>query len=411
VTGFQAPIRADDVFKLWGRNRGVQGHQNSCYLDATLFSMFSFTSIFDCLLYRPANTQDIPEYGQVQKVLREEIVNPLRKNLFVRADKVMKLRQLLDSLTSVKGLMSEEKDPEELLNSLLSQTLKATPFLELSPSDQTAHLYQLFVERDEGRKAPPTVQELFEQSFLTSNIKLKKVPPALILQMPRFGRQFKVYDRILPSQLLDVTDVIEDSPRQCIICGKLASFECLSCFGDHGTGLDSTAFCDECHHRVHNHSKRRSHKSTLLKVPEEFRHLLSVTPTSSSSSSTTSSSRSSSAMPVATPRLFMELFAVVCIETSHYVSFVKCGSGPDAPWCFFDSMADRKGEQNGYNIPEVTAAMEVSKWFSDNDAHLLDHSLLENGNLNSGHLGDQVKRLVCDAYMCFYQSTEVMMYQ
>ena len=43
------------------------------------------------------------------------------------------------------------------------------------------------------------------------------------------------------------------------------------------------------------------------------------------------------------PRIYMELFAVVCIETSHYVCFVKCGSGPDAPWCFFDSMADRKG--------------------------------------------------------------------
>lgn len=39
----------------------------------------------------------------------------------------------------------------------------------------------------------------------------------------------------------------------------------------------------------------------------------------------------------------MELFAVVCIATSHYVAFVKCGTGPDAPWCFFDSMADRKG--------------------------------------------------------------------
>ena len=45
------------------------------------------------------------------------------------------------------------------------------------------------------------------------------------------------------------------------------------------------------------------------------------------------------------PRLYMELFAVMCIETSHYVSFVKCGLGPDAPWCFFDSMADRKGKK------------------------------------------------------------------
>ena len=40
-----------------------------------------------------------------KKVLREEIVNPLRKNQFVRADKVMKLRKLLDSLTSVTGLL------------------------------------------------------------------------------------------------------------------------------------------------------------------------------------------------------------------------------------------------------------------------------------------------------------------
>lgn len=46
------------------------------------------------------------------------------------------------------------------------------------------------------------------------------------------------------------------------------------------------------------------------------------------------------------PRLYMELFAVVCIETSHYVSFVKSGPGQDAPWCFFDSMADRKGLTN-----------------------------------------------------------------
>ena len=45
-----------------------------------------------------------------------------------------------------------------------------------------------------------------------------------------------------------------------------------------------------------------------------------------------------------TPRHYMELFAVLCIETSHYVAFVKCGMGPDTPWCFFDSMADRKGK-------------------------------------------------------------------
>ena len=98
--------------------------------------------------------------------------------------------------------------------------MKASPFLDLS-SGHAAHLYQLFVERDESLLLP-TVQELFEQSFLTSNVKLKTVPPVLILQMPRFGRQFKVYDRILPSQYLDVTDIIED----CELCEKQVS-DCM----------------------------------------------------------------------------------------------------------------------------------------------------------------------------------------
>ena len=66
------------------------------------------------MLYRPANVDDIQEYGDVQRVLRDEIVNPLRKNQFVRADKVMKLRKFLDNLTSVKGLMSEEKGTQTL---------------------------------------------------------------------------------------------------------------------------------------------------------------------------------------------------------------------------------------------------------------------------------------------------------
>ena len=45
-----------------GRNKGIQGHKNSCYLDATLFSMFCFTSVFDSLLYRPRTKEDIPRF-------------------------------------------------------------------------------------------------------------------------------------------------------------------------------------------------------------------------------------------------------------------------------------------------------------------------------------------------------------
>lgn len=113
------------------------------------------------------------------------------------------------------------------------------------------------------------------------------------------------------------------APRQCWVCGKLAEYECRECFGKmQCEGLEGTAICKSCIDSVHHHSKRLNHKPVPLSVPQDF-------------------------IPMAphceVPRLYMELFAVVCIETSHYVAFVKAASGQDAPWCFFDSMADRNG--------------------------------------------------------------------
>nr|XP_023013021.1 ubiquitin carboxyl-terminal hydrolase CYLD isoform X2 [Leptinotarsa decemlineata] len=329
IPGAVAPLcmpTEEDVRAVCGKYRGIQGHHNSCYLDVTLFSMFTYTSVFDSLLFRPKDSNDIDDYDEVQRVLKEEIVNPLRKNLYVSADHVMKLRRLLDRLSSVSGLTSEEKDPEEFLNSLLAQILKAEPFLKLNSGQEAFH-YQLFVEKD-AELTLPSVQQLFEQSFLTSNIKLKEVPSCLIIQMPRFGKNYKMYPRILPSQLLDVTDIIDGSPRQCTVCGKLARCECRECFDScNNVGLESTAYCIECLRTVHKHEQRRHHRPTKLDISSEYYTLEDA---------------------YRPPRLFMELFAVICIETSHYVAFVKCGVGHEAPWCFFDSMADRLGEKKWF---------------------------------------------------------------
>ncbi|CAG9769168.1 unnamed protein product [Ceutorhynchus assimilis] len=389
IPGAVAPLcmpTEEDVQAVCGKYRGIQGHHNSCYLDVTLFSMFTYSAVFDSLIFRPKNQADIPDYEEVQRVLREEIVNPLRKNLFVSADNVMKLRRLLDRLSSVSGLTSEEKDPEEFLNSLLAQILKAEPFLKLN-SGQTAFYYQLFVEKD-AELSLPTVQQLFEQSFLTSNIKLNEVPSCLIIQMPRFGKNFKMYPRILPSQLLDVTDVIEGSPRQCIVCGKLAEWECKECFAEcsSAAGLESTAFCTTCLLTAHKHERRQRHTPGKLMVNEDF---LAVQE------------------HYKPPRLFMELFAVICIETSHYVAFVKCGVGHEAPWCFFDSMADRKGERDGYNIPEMVACPDISQWLSN---EIACRQLHEEFPVDR-HLPEHARRLLCDAYICMYQSPDGMMYR
>nr|CAG4641570.1 EOG090X03LH [Eurycercus lamellatus] len=395
VPGEVAPVgQFGDWSKLTGKFRGIQGHHNSCYLDATLFSMFAFTSIFDGLLFRPPTRDDITQYEEVQRILREDIVNPLRQQHYVRADKVMKLRRLLQKLGSVTGLTNEEKDPEEFLHCLLSQTLRAEPFLKLS-SGQEAYHHQLFVEKDD-KLFMPSVQQLFEQSFLSSGIKLKEVPPSLIIQMPRFGKSYKMYPYVLPSSLLDITDVLENSPRQCIVCGHLAEMECQQCLGQCGTGLESIAFCTQCLIKVHKHKKRTTHQAEPLQVPGDFAALQEH---------------------CVIPRVYLELFAVVCIATSHYVAFVKCGPGPDAPWCFFDSMADRKGEQNGYNVPEVVACPDLPRWLSDDwDKHLLstggpNESPSSNNHAGSNLLPDHVRRLFSDAYMCLYQSPDLMLYR
>lgn len=73
--------------------------------------------------------------------------------------------------------------------------------------------------------------------------------------------------------------------------------------------------------KIHNHPSRQGHSPSALAVPVEV-------PTDT---------------PV--PRHTMELFAVLCIQTSHYVSFVKYGSDAHS-WIFFDSMADRCGEKD-----------------------------------------------------------------
>lgn len=45
VQGTVPPINGTkgNLEVICGKNRGIQGHHNSCYLDATLFAMFAFT--------------------------------------------------------------------------------------------------------------------------------------------------------------------------------------------------------------------------------------------------------------------------------------------------------------------------------------------------------------------------------
>jgi len=55
---------------------GIQGYQNSCYLDATLYGLFAFSDAFDILFLDLVAT--VKEQC-IQKILKNKIVYPLRE--------------------------------------------------------------------------------------------------------------------------------------------------------------------------------------------------------------------------------------------------------------------------------------------------------------------------------------------
>ncbi|KAJ6665972.1 hypothetical protein lerEdw1_000876 [Lerista edwardsae] len=368
-----------------GKKKGIQGHYNSCYLDSTLFCLFAFSSVLDTVLLRPKEKNDVEYYSETQELLRTEIVNPLRIYGYVCATKIMKLRKVLEKVEAASGFTSEEKDPEEFLNILFHHILRVEPLLKIRSAGQKVqdcYFYQIFMDKNE-KVGVPTIQQLLEWSFINSNLKFAEAPSCLIIQMPRFGKDFKMFNKIFPSLELNITDLLEDTPRQCRICGGLAMYECRECYEDTDISAGKIKqFCKTCNTQVHLHPKRQSHKFNPVSLPKDlpdwdWRH-------------------------GCIPCQKMELFAVLCIETSHYVAFVKYGKG-DSAWLFFDSMADRDGGQNGFNIPQVTPCPEVGEY--------LKMSLEELHSLDSRRIQGCARRLLCDAYMCMYQSPTMSLYK
>ena len=131
-------------------------------------------------------------------------------------------------------------------------------------------------------------------------------------------------------------------PKDCVVCGRLAYYHCRDCFCVTGSqDVNSSGnFCKDCNERVHFHVKRKTHDVIPIAVPRLAYSSYGDRPVEHQE---------------------MELIAVICIETSHYVTFAKCEE-PDGTvkWCFFDSMADRVGK-DGRVITGLHGAVEGRK--------------------------------------------------
>ena len=91
-------VQADQILKYIGDRKGIQGHHNSCYLDATIFGLFALSDVFDSLFLdhmRSLTSLELQTAASLQtqtpgtptglvqreiaEILWKGIVNPLRK--------------------------------------------------------------------------------------------------------------------------------------------------------------------------------------------------------------------------------------------------------------------------------------------------------------------------------------------
>ena len=72
--------RQEQIQRYIGDRKGIQEHQNSCYLDSSVFGLFSLTDAFDELFLKAESSKTADQNRQaIADLLWKGIVNPLRK--------------------------------------------------------------------------------------------------------------------------------------------------------------------------------------------------------------------------------------------------------------------------------------------------------------------------------------------
>ena len=59
---------------ITGRDKGIAGDSNSCYMDSTIFCMFAYSGVFDRLLHMNVDRK----LTNLQRILRDNVVHILR---------------------------------------------------------------------------------------------------------------------------------------------------------------------------------------------------------------------------------------------------------------------------------------------------------------------------------------------
>ena len=191
-----------DAKQLCGFFRGIQGENNSCYIDVVMMVLFVCDNYFDDFLCR--RIQDVEGDARTHLCFfKDEVINSLRSQHFVERGCMLRLR---DSLSPYLGgleldAIRDERDMCESMDALKE-------FLDLPPMFETVEesgsLSQHFVFHCvlEGYKAGRLVSEEFLHSLGTS--RLVSPPERLFITFPRVSRVQRTCRGIIPEPYLNI---------------------------------------------------------------------------------------------------------------------------------------------------------------------------------------------------------------
>lgn len=372
-------VAADAVDSLCGREKGLQGHSNSCGLESVIFALFAFSSCFDDELYREPQYESLT--ATIKKLLVEQIVNPLRAMNYVSADRISRYNELIsliekpDICTDGPESTSEAyEDPTDALRFILSDLLRISLLISTSRG-RDDYVYR--IPESDRTLLMEGMQHAIERVHLLSQYWIAEVPSNVLIIDVGQHNYISTAGSIVPSPVINISDLLEGCPRHCKICGTQADLECSDCFVTESrttqrdsTRLSDVSFCSECFEKFHQRSDRKLHTPMRLE--------------------------SSLCANVSTnEHVKMELFAIVSLVNGHYVSFVVSGSAVNSPWLFYDGMAKRVvSDKRGVFVPEVRRCLEVNKCLEDFGA-------ASYGSFSA--LPELVQHMIRGLRLCFYR--------
>jgi hypothetical protein len=339
-----------DNVKL-GTFNGIQGENNSCYLDASLMAMFYMNNTFDSLLSTGRDTTVLTMNEDIwycKAYLTRHIVNSLRQRGFVEAPFVMEWRRMIEPFFHGGVDFSNCCERHEacdfvrfLIETIGVQDYRSVSFgIESTKYDASNGDAQVMTEVMVQLLPPPNAERLtLSASHLLSyfqesqGLGFRDFNNSLILQLPRNGSKHRPVRAFVPDPILRV-------------------------------------------YQHHGDSDEGSNKKVTRKV-------------------------------------YFELRAVIVIETGHFVTYIRVpesgmkrihstdddgdGRVGNIRWLYADSMSDR---QFGHNVPllvDVTEEVGVLEYPNAIDI-ITDQQPIGGPSSAQSHL----KRITSDASMLFY---------